>query len=121
MTERPQTRDKLDVLLTDQGLAAPETLARARLVSSETGERFDSVLTRLGFVSEQLQAQMIATSLHPRIAQPSDIPHADIKGDRILPRFLPDQRAVPLHHTGTEHDLHPIGMTSCRERCGTDM
>src|SRR3546814_4687032 len=102
MTERPQTRDKLDVLLTDQGLAAPETLARARLVSSETGERFDSVLTRLGFVPEQLLAQTIATSLHLRIAQPSDFPPPDITCDRISPCLPRDQRAVPLAVGGTE-------------------
>src|SRR3546814_13972222 len=59
----------------------------------------------LGFVSEQLLAQTIATSMHLRIAQPSDFPHADITGDRISPRFLRDQRAVPLADSGTEIEL----------------
>src|SRR3546814_1495946 len=70
-----------------------------------SSDLFDSVLTRLGFVSEQLLAQTIATSLHLRIAQPSDFPHADITGDRISPRFLRDQRAVPLADSGTEIEL----------------
>ena len=43
--ERPAS---LDQLVIDRGLAPAETLARARLVQSETGERLDAVLTRLG-------------------------------------------------------------------------
>ncbi len=94
----------LDQLVLERGLAPPDTLARARLVRSETGEPFDTVLTRLGMVSEQALAGAIAQAAGLRIATAADFPAAPVAADRLSPRFLRDARAVPLRetHAGVE-------------------
>jgi len=56
----------LDQLVVERGLAPAETLARARLVRSETGEPLDTVLTRLGMVSEQALARAMRRLLQDR-------------------------------------------------------
>jgi general secretion pathway protein E len=91
----------LDRLVVERGLAPAETLARARLVRSETGEPLDTVLTRLGMVSEQALATAIAEAAGLRIAAAADFPAEPLAGDRLSPRFLRDVRAVPLRETET--------------------
>ncbi len=86
----------LDTLVVDRNLASPETLARARLVQAQTGERLDSVLTRLGFVSEQALADAIARATGLPIASARDYPETPVGNGRVSPRFLRDMKAVPL-------------------------
>lgn len=83
-------------LVLEKGLAPPETLARARLVQAETGERLDSVLTRLGLVSEQALADAIARATGLPIVGPRDYPDAAIAPGAVSTRFLRDAKAVPL-------------------------
>jgi general secretion pathway protein E len=90
----------LDRLVLERGLAPAETVARARLVQSETGEPFDTVLTRLGMVSEQALARAIAEAAGLRIATAADFPAEPLAADRLSARFLRDVRAVPLRETG---------------------
>ncbi len=89
----------LDRLVLERGLAPAETVARARLVQSETGEPLDTVLTRLGLVSEQALAAAIAEAAGLRIATPADFPAEPLAADRLSPRFLRDARAIPLRET----------------------
>jgi general secretion pathway protein E len=89
-------------LVLDRGLASAETLARARAVQAETGERLDTVLTRLGLVSEQALAAALAETLNLPLAGAADFPAAPVTaGDGAGPsvRFLRDARAVPLRLT----------------------
>ncbi|MDB5481959.1 MAG: type secretion system protein GspE [Caulobacteraceae bacterium] len=90
----------LDRLVLERGLAPAETVARARLVQSETGEPLDTVLTRLGMVSEQALARAIAEAAGLRIATAADFPAEPLAADRLSARFLRDARAVPLRETG---------------------
>jgi general secretion pathway protein E len=90
----------LDQLVVERGLAPADTLARARLVQEETGEPLDTVLTRLGMVSEQALASAIAEATGLRIATAADFPAEPMAADRLSPRFLRDVRAVPLRDTG---------------------
>ena len=90
----------LDRLVVERGLAPFDTLARARLVQSETGEPLDTVLTRLGMVSEQALAGAIAEAAGLRIAAAADFPTEPLAADRLSSRFLRDARAVPLRDTG---------------------
>ncbi len=90
----------LDQLVLERGLAPADTLARARLVQEETGEPLDTVLTRLGMVSEQALAAAIAEAAGLRIAIAADFPAEALAADRLSPRFLRDARAVPLRDTG---------------------
>ncbi len=89
----------LEQLVLERGLAPPDTLARARLVRGETGESFDTVLTRLGMVSEQALASAIAEAAGLRIALAADFPAEPVAADRLSPQFLRDVRAVPLRET----------------------
>lgn len=87
---------RLEDLVLERGLIGPETLARARLVQSETGERLDSVLTRLGMIAEQALASTIATETGLQIAATSDFPTEPVATEGISVRFLRDVKAVPL-------------------------
>ena len=89
----------LSRLVLERGLAPAETLARAQLVQVETGERLDSVLTRLGLVSEQALAEAIAESAGLRVATVADYPAAPIAADRLSARFLHDAKVLPLRLT----------------------
>jgi general secretion pathway protein E len=95
----------LDQLVIDRGLAPAETLARARLVQSETGERLDAVLTRLGMVSEQALAEAISDAARLPVVGPSDYPPEPVAAERLSPRFLRDVKAVPLRETDEGYDV----------------
>ncbi|MBA3811692.1 MAG: Flp pilus assembly complex ATPase component TadA [Caulobacteraceae bacterium] len=96
MAEEPLS---LRRLVLERGLAPAETLARAELVQGETGEPLDTVLTRLGLVSERALAEAIAKAAGLRIAVPADFPAEPVAPERLSPRFLRDARAVPLRET----------------------
>jgi general secretion pathway protein E len=96
------TDKRLDQLVLERGLLAPETFARARLVQEETGERLDSVLTRLGLIAEQTLAATIADATGFPIATAEDFPQEAVATDLISPRFLRDVKAVPLAATDSE-------------------
>ncbi|MEJ1970183.1 MAG: GspE/PulE family protein [Rhizomicrobium sp.] len=89
----------LSELLLGGALLQPETLARARLVEAETGERLDAVVTRLGMVSEQALADALAAALGLPLASATDFPADPVGADRISTRFLSDARALPLRET----------------------
>jgi general secretion pathway protein E len=94
------------MLVGARGLATSENLSRARLVEAETGERLGSVLTRLGFLSEQSLAQTVAEATGLRIAAEADYPSAPIlAGSAISPRFLRDVKAAPLRLDETSVDV----------------
>ncbi len=92
-------RRMLSELLLGGALLQPETLARARLVEAETGERLDAVVTRLGMVSEQALADALAAALGLPLASATDFPADPVGADRISTRFLSDARALPLRET----------------------
>ncbi len=91
----------LERLVVDRGLATTEALVRARLVRSETGEPLDSVLTRLGLVSEQALASALAEATGLKIAAAADFPAKAIATAPLSAGFLRNARAVPLRETET--------------------
>jgi len=96
---------RLDQLILERGLVAHETLSRARLIQAETGERLDSVLTRLGMIAEQTLASAIAKETGLPLASSSDFPAEPILADAISPRFLRDVKAVPIAETDKTVDV----------------
>jgi general secretion pathway protein E len=96
---------RLDQLVLERGLVAPETLARARLIQAETGERLDSVLTRLGMVAEQALAGAIAKETGLPLATTNDFPAEPILGDAVSVRFLRDVKAVPISENDNGVDV----------------
>jgi general secretion pathway protein E len=95
----PSPALSLSGLVLERRLAPAETLARAQLVQGETGEPLDTVLTRLGLVSERALAAAIADAAGLRIASQADFPAEPVAAERLSPRFLRDIRAVPLKET----------------------
>jgi general secretion pathway protein E len=95
----------LEALVESRGLVPAQTLARARVVQTETGERFHSVLTRLGLVSEQALAQLIAEASGLPIAVAADYPAQALAQDRVSERFLREFKAVLLRETDAGFDV----------------
>ena len=96
---------RLEQLVLERGLVAPETLARARLVQAETGERLDSVLTRLGMIAEQALAGALAKETGLPIASTADFPSEPVLADAISVRFLRDVKAVPIAESNGSVDV----------------
>ena len=92
-------------LLEASGLIAPETLARARLVQAETSEPLDTVLTRLGMVSEQALAEGMAHALSLPFARAQDFPAAPLEIGDISVRFLREVRALPFRQDSEGIDV----------------
>ncbi|GAA0528270.1 general secretion pathway protein E [Rhizomicrobium palustre] len=86
----------LGELLLAKGLVTGDTLARAQVVQAETAERLDSVLTRLGMISEQVLADAVADALGLVVATAEDYPAEPLLEGQISPRFLREMRALPL-------------------------
>ena len=85
----------LDELVEHHGLVTGETLARARLVQAETGERFAAILTRLGLVSESALAAAAARATGLPLAATGDF-GLPVAVDRISERFLREFKAAVL-------------------------
>lgn len=79
-----------------KGLLAPDALARVKLVQSETGDRFDAILTRLGLLSEDVLAGLAAESLGIRIVGAEEMPEAPETPWPLSGRFLRDNRMIPI-------------------------
>ena len=95
----------LAALVEARGLVAPETLARAQTVQAETGERLEAVLTRLGLVSEQALAQLVAQETGLPIAAAADYPQTRLLGERVSERFLRAFKAAPLRQTDQGYEV----------------
>src|SRR6185312_4205226 len=93
---KEEHRMRLEQLVLERGLVAPETLARARLVQAETGERLDSVLTRLGMIAEQTLAGALARETGLPMAATADFPAEPVLPEAVSVRFLRDIKAVPI-------------------------
>jgi general secretion pathway protein E len=92
-------------LVLDRGLTPAETLARAALVQTETGEPLDAVLTRLGLLSEDALARAIAEATGLSIAAAEDFPAGPVAADRLSARFLRDIRALPIREGESAVDI----------------
>ncbi len=83
-------------LLLDRGLVDGKTLERARRVSTESGQRLDSVLIQLGLIGERGLAEAYSALLGLQIAGPDRYPFEAVLADRLKPKFLRKARALPL-------------------------
>ncbi len=88
--------DGLEAVIVSSGLVASAALARAHRIEAETGERLVSVLTRLGFVSEQALAHAIAQATGLPLTRAEDYPQTAVDAGRVSPRFLRHAKAVIL-------------------------
>jgi len=82
--------------LVADGKLQPSALERARRVSSETGERLDAALTKLGLVSDKDLARAIARTAGLELARDADFPQDPLFAGALSPRFLRQARVAPL-------------------------
>lgn len=71
-------------------------LQRARKVREGSGEGLDTLLVKLGLVSERDLAEALSMHLSLPLVRPADYPEAPITNGAIAARFLKESRAIPL-------------------------
>ncbi len=93
----PGTSDEALLRIVESaGLIPAETLARARTVRDETGERIDAILTRLGMLSEQKLAEALAHATALPIAARDSLPTQALDLADLSPRYLREARLLPF-------------------------
>ena len=88
--------DSLEAMLRGAALLSEEGLSRALLIQQESGERLESVITRLGLISEQAMAEQMARAAGLDLIGPQAFPEAAVAGPDLSIAFLHDMRAVPV-------------------------
>ena len=71
-------------------------LQRARRVQDSTGEGLDTLLLKLGLVSERDVSEALVAQLELPLVRPTDYPEMPVTNGAIAPRFLKEARAIPL-------------------------
>ncbi|MBE7209797.1 MAG: Flp pilus assembly complex ATPase component TadA [Gluconacetobacter diazotrophicus] len=88
--------ERLERLLVESGRCDARSLDRARRAAEESGGRTDTILLRLGLVSERGLADSYAELTGLPVAEAGDYPAEPVLPERLLPRFLRDVRALPI-------------------------
>ncbi len=86
----------LGELLVEHQKLADADLQRARRVRDSTGEGLDTLLVKLGLVSERDLAEAVAARLNLPLVKPSDYPEMPVTNGGISSRFLKESRVIPL-------------------------
>ena len=96
MMEQGEVHAGSDVMQLLRALIAPDALQRAETVASETGERIDAVVTRLGLLSEQALAEGFASKTGLPLLSTADFPRTALGGGDPSAAFLREMRALPV-------------------------
>lgn len=86
--------------LIDSGSLDAAGLERAARLQSESGERLDRILVKLGLVSEREMAAAFADGLALPLTDPDHYPEDPPFADRVSPEFLKSAKAIPLSDLG---------------------
>ncbi|MER2603740.1 MAG: type II secretion system ATPase GspE [Candidatus Competibacter phosphatis] len=84
-----------ELLVAHQKLTEAD-LQRARRVQEDVGEALDTLLLKLGLISERDLADALAAQLNLPLVRPGDYPETPATDGALSPRFLKDARAIPL-------------------------
>jgi general secretion pathway protein E len=87
--------------LTASGKIGADAISRAIQISQNSGDRFETVLTRLGIITEKERAEALADYLGFPIATLSDYPTAAILENHFAAKFLKDAQFLPLKEEDT--------------------
>jgi general secretion pathway protein E len=88
--------DRLAALLEAQNLLDDLALRRARRAQSQSNERFDVVLTRLGLVPDAAMVSVLSTLTDIPVATPADFPDVALFSGSLQLAFLKANRLLPL-------------------------
>jgi general secretion pathway protein E len=91
----------VEQLLLERGLLGEEAAERARMAAFESGERFATVATRLGLVSETALAEALSAQTGLPLAGQSDMPATALFADRLSMPFLRENRCLPIAEDDT--------------------
>ncbi len=92
----PDIPPSIAAILEARNLLSREALSRARLVQQESGERIESVVTRLGLISEQLLCEQLSDASGMPMA-PAELLREQVALEHpIEAEFLRDVRAAPI-------------------------
>ena len=86
----------LGELLVERQKLAGADLQRAQRVRESTGEGLDTLLVKLGLVSERDLADALAAHLNLPLVRPGDYPEIPATNGGVSPRFLKESRVIPL-------------------------
>ncbi|MGB2971008.1 MAG: ATPase, T2SS/T4P/T4SS family, partial [Candidatus Competibacter sp.] len=84
-----------ELLVEHQKLTAAD-LQRARRVRESSGEGLDTLLVKLGLVSERDLAEAVAARLKLPLVKPVDYPEISVTNGGVSARFLKEARVIPL-------------------------
>ena len=85
--------------LLDRRHLNPVALDRARRLIAEQEDRFVSVLTQLGLVSERQMAEALSEFLGLALIEPRDFPTEVVAEQKLPAQFLKSARVLPLRET----------------------
>ena len=91
---------RFGAFLAEAGLLDEGSIARAGRAASLSGDRFDTVLTKLGMLSEPALAAGLARYLDMPLHVPSETPLTRILPEALPYRFLAENRILPVRLTG---------------------
>ncbi len=86
----------LGALLVECQKLSPADLQRAQRVREGSGEALDTLLVKLGLVSERDMAEALVAQLNLPLVRPADYPDAPVTNGAVSPRFFKESRAIPL-------------------------
>lgn len=92
--------DVMIARLVAAGLLSREAGQRAGHVQQETGDRIETVLTRLGMISERRLAQFLSETARAPLILAQQFPDDPVGAGVISHRFLRDQRVLPISDAG---------------------
>lgn len=90
----------LEAVLRAHGGLTDEAIERALLVQRGSGERLDSVLTRLGLLTEQALAEVVAKASGRPVLKSDSYPSELVGGVALSLGFLREMRCVPIERQG---------------------
>ena len=88
--------ERLIALLMEDGHCDLRAVERARRVAEENGDRLDTVMSRLGIISERSLAAGYARLLGLAVAEPARYPAEALWPERLSLSFLRAVRAIPV-------------------------
>lgn len=83
-------------MLRARELLSEESLQRAILIHTETDERLDAVVTRLGLLSEDRVAAEMSAHTGLRVVESASLPAIAVEGPELSLDFLRETRALPI-------------------------
>ena len=92
----PNFADEFGAFLVNKQALDELAFQRSRRAASQSGERFDHVLTKLGLISDNQLWENLGLFLEIPQIQTSDVPESAILSDAIPEKFISANRILPI-------------------------